>query len=101
MDILGGSDKCTQAWDRGLWPEGGDLFWIGGQTRDPRRCGDPYVWRPLKGIEIPVNYTNWTPTTPDCNGDGENCALISTGQNYTWNDYNCTWSSCAICELHM
>lgn len=83
------------------WPDAGNLIWISGQTRHPQRCGDPYVWRPLKGIEIPFNYANWYSIYPDCHQGVENCVQIMTGRNYTWNDYDCTWSACAICELHV
>jgi hypothetical protein len=84
-----------------LWPSAGNVIWIGGQTRNASRCGDPYVWKPLRGIEIPFNYTNWGSGDPDCFESKEHCAQIVTGRNYKWNDGVCNSLSCAICELRL
>lgn len=97
LKILGGNKPCSYP----LWPLGENMIWIGGQTKNSSQCGDPYVWKPLKGIDIPFNYTNWNRQYLDCFQGAENCAQIATGLNYSWNDDNCARFSCAICELHV
>jgi hypothetical protein len=78
-------------------------YWTSGQRADRTQCGaTPWVWKPYPGVMLPVTFTDWNPGEPNCaHGQTEQCVHYGTETflNYKWNDLNCNWPLCALCEL--
>lgn len=76
----------------------GYAVWISGQRRNVGQCNDTFVWRTLKGFEIPFNYTNWNTGGADCY-KGDSCVHIDTRKGHRWNDYGCNNRNLPLCEI--
>ena len=80
-------------------------FWTAGQRVDPTRL-TPFVWKLMTANgyrELPLNYTNWKSGEPNNYlGTKENikeaCMNVWEGHQYKWNDGQCGFSVCYVCE---
>jgi len=80
-------------------------FWTAGQRVDPTRL-TPFVWKLITANgyrELPMNYTNWYPGEPNNAGGSstyvrEGCLHIRRDAQYKWNDEDCPWKLCYVCE---
>jgi len=78
-------------------------YWTSGK-RSTVACGnEPFVWKNYPGTNVPVGYTNWASGKPDCVNGNEMCIQLTTPDYYDerWDDKNCAWPLCAMCEMDM
>lgn len=78
-------------------------YWTSGQRRTANCGSEPFVWKNYPGTEIPVTYTNWAASKPDCLNSSEMCIQLTTPRylNERWDDLNCRWPLCAMCEMDL
>jgi hypothetical protein len=80
-----------------VWEVPFEGFWISGQ-RNRSRCGnEPWVWKPDGVTTLPMRVNFFEGIQPNCFNNGEHC-LQYAGTSFTWNDLNCTWLACSLCE---
>jgi len=65
-------------------------LWTAGQ-----RLHDGWKWR-LGVHSHDMPYTNWDDGQPDWSH--ENCIKLWPGEDYRWNNYDCSFELCFICE---
>ena len=77
--------------------------YIGFYTSGARvtNCTTPFVWKPNPSAQLPMNFTDWAPTQPDCYGGVEFCIGAVSVSNYQWNDIDCASNCCPICEVDL
>ena len=83
----------------------GIYFWTAGQRIDPSR-ESTFVWRvtstdTYSDTVSAMNYSNWQPPQPDYAGDKKACMHMRAGRSYTWNDHQCSFAMCSVCEIDM
>jgi len=83
----------------------GIYFWTAGQRTDPSR-ESRFVWRvtstdTYNDTVSVMNYTNWRTGEPNYHDGNEACMLMRSGHSYTWNDGQCSFASCSVCEIDM
>jgi len=86
-------------------------FWTAGQRIDPTNWQSRFVWRVIttevgNGIRhgdtvSEITYTNWYPGEPNNFDNREACVVLAGDRSYTWNDYNCNFMFCSVCEIDM
>jgi hypothetical protein len=89
---------------RVLYADGYGGYWTSGQRADRTQCGStPWVWKPYPGVSYPVTFTDWANGQPTCSWGTEHCFHYGTDvfDNYKWNDLNCAWPACPLCELEV
>lgn len=62
------------------------IYWTGGYSTTG--CGN-FTWQPLPGKVLPMTYTNWLESEPDCRGGKEPCLGIRSLSTGEWRDYKC------------
>lgn len=79
-------------------------FWTSGQ-RETDSCGSsvPFRWKVSAENSLSVDYTNWYSNQPSCSNSNETCLHLTTPDWYNeqWNDLNCAWPLCAMCEMDL
>jgi hypothetical protein len=80
-------------------PYGG--YWTSGQRANRTKCSTPWVWKPYPGTSLPVTFTDFYTAQPNCFLNNETCLHYGTDwfADFRWNDVNCVWPLCALCEL--
>jgi len=77
-------------------------IYFGMQRMVPNNCSTPMVWKGNCGEIQPVVFTSWEPGQPDCHTGSQRCGafMASPSISLGWDDKNCTWSLCYICQAH-
>jgi len=81
---------------------GGFGFYTSGQRAIPEDCSTTFVWKQNFTTTLPLTYTNWRSSQPDCHKFGgltyESC-LQYFDLDYKWNDISCEVRMCALCQV--
>jgi hypothetical protein len=86
-------------WPTGNWYAG---YWTSGQKTDRTQCRTPWVWKPYPGTSLTVTFTDFAHGEPNCHNGRETCFhYFDEPQRFRWNDINCDWPLCALCELDL
>jgi len=83
----------------------GVFFWTAGQRVDPN-SNSTFVWR-VKSSDANIEtlslmkYTNWDSGQPDFYQNyHQSCMSLWSGYSYiTWDDKECRFEQCSVCEL--
>jgi len=80
-------------------------FFIGGQRRISTDCSTKlnFVWKSETAEPVALTYTHWLGEEPNCGGGNEGCLELyakecGTKPGHNWNDINCSYNYCSICE---
>jgi len=81
----------------------GVYYWTAGQRIDPSR-GSTFVWRvtstnTYSDTLSAMTYTNWASGQPSSGSQA--CMHLWYGNSYTWNDQQCRFTFCSVCEIDM
>jgi len=79
-------------------------YWTSGQRRTATCSNnEPWDWKNYPDTAVPVGYTNWASGKPDCANGNEMCIQLTTPayMGERWDDLNCAWLLCAMCEMDM
>lgn len=80
-------------------------WWIGGQRTNPNTAST-FVWKTdpasREKATYPLTYQNWAPEQPNYKDYfSEACLELVVSIDYRWNDANCDWRCCYVCEIDM
>ena len=83
----------------------GTYFWTAGQRIDPSR-ESTFVWRVTSTDTCcdkvsTMTYTNWHTDRPNYAVPHQACMHLWSGRSYKWNDYECRYAFCFLCELDL
>ena len=87
----------------GCFNDNGNLFWMAGQRVDTTRNSE-FIWR-VKSTDnysetvTQMTFTNWSPSQPSPDMGAQSCAYIWSGHSYTWDNGDCRYKMCSVCEL--
>ena len=86
--------------------DGCKRFWTAGQRADPSTNSE-FVWRLTRSSSSPVvatmSYTSWklSGTRQPDDSSGEACVEMWSDSHYAWNDFDCSYERCSVCEIDM
>jgi len=95
-------DACRWFHDRGT----GQAFWTAGQCDPSIPRVPPYskaarfVWFISATKKTKMPYKNWEKQQPSaaCD-DRERCVALQSVSGYKWDDLNCRYDMCSICQI--
>jgi hypothetical protein len=81
-----------------IMTSGGLGIWTSGQRANRSRCeNEQWVWKPNLQTMLPMTFKDFRGKQPDCFNGTEHC-LLYQDSNLWWNDMNCRWLACPLCE---
>jgi len=94
-------DDCRPSSDHSY----GNAFWTSGICdpsipHDPNVKGSQFVWHLSPTNSSRMYYRNWDNQQPSggC-ADPERCMVLASRHSYKWDDLNCTYELCSVCQI--
>jgi len=81
----------------------GVVLWTAGQSDKGAKKSD-FVWkvktRQSKDFRtVPMAYTNWFRGEPNDQGGKERCVNLWPQMKFHWNDQECSYKGCFVCDM--